>query len=1044
MTVKLIAQKILLISAAVLAIACFHFAFTALDANAASFTVNSTEDNTDGSCDHPFLSDVLDCTLREAIELSNSTPGADAITFDIDSSFEDDGDGQWVIEIDDDLPAISETAYISASSLWDTSNDRPGVRLDGDSDISALSFSNGSTGSTLQGLEISNFERGVSISDTGITIGVDCDGAYDTQERNVIYNSDQEEIFINNTSNSIVRGNYIGVLNDGLSPETSSGTFAVRIYGADADDNLIGFEEGTSSTCSPALQRNIIGVNGSDSGVYVDSDAGTHLTGNEDLAPDRNYIQGNYIGVGADGVTDIAIDGRHGVDLLSGATFNYVGTNGNGIDDEYEGNVIGNWNRHGVFVFKTGNNRISGNIVGVGADGSSDIGNTSHGILIRGEENIVGWCDTSVNSTICSDSGLQEDQANTTGFNASNGIRVGANCDNCHVYGNYVGTDSELNNLGNIGAGIFVHPGLTGVSIGGPTEDHGNIVAFNEGGGISIDGLFCYGNNCSNDREPTDDFLVQNNLVTQNELFGIQILGTDVSSTGEAGEGEVLDNIVQENNGVGINLEASSPTVSSNTLENNETYGILVSSGYNDPTYELPASNESGTYNPPETSISSPTITDNTISSSDSGGILIINADPENQDTIYNDNTFSSNENFSVRKDTYFAVNLDNPGDPDLTDDSVVVRLNPYGELSCTGNCSGDSYSESESGEVLWGPEGINYDDPRTWFQVTDFEVDESGEQEEYGPYMVSVSGNVIAEYSTPIETAENGDSATEAEVSVHYPSSSANGIFYSEPIVLVPNTNSETSSESVSVQDTQSSEVEDSASETESASTPSLPDLPEVGGGTGIVQLESYVYFAQPFSLVKTEISDTVYMIDIDQSRRPFMNTQIFFTWYEDFRFVRVISNEEMASIPVGPPMLPRPGITLVKLHSDTKVYAIEPTMIVRHIPSETQAMAIYGDGWQSLVMDLEPYLFTRYSIGAPLETNELPTGLLATNNRTTCYIYFGWCNEITENALHANRLKPESIYTPTANIEALPVFETINERRDALLTDRLPVTIR
>jgi CSLREA domain-containing protein len=1044
---KIATLKNLLILSAIFIFSCVGIVYSGGNwAYAAVFTVNSTGDSSDGHCDQPFLSSELDCTLREAIEVSNSTLGTDVVDFSIDSSFSDDGNGQWSIAIGESLPSITDTVSISAASVWDIDDDRPGIKVQGTSGINAFSFASSSAGSELQGLEISGFLRAVYISADNVIVGLNCDSVYDSQERNVIYNSLFDEIYINDVSGSVISGNYIGVLSDGITVETVSGASPVKIYGADADGNTVGFREGLS--CSVEQQRNIIGAVGTYSGIILDSSAGVVTAGDVSQAPNSNIVSGNYIGVGVDGVSDVA-NGGAGVYLAGGSTLNFIGTDGDGIDDEFEGNLIGGWNSNGVFIFRTGRNRVSGNVVGVSADGISNIGVTGHGILARGANNIIGWCDSNTDSQLCSDAGSAINQANIVGFGSSDGIRAGADCNNCLIYGNYSGTD-ELNlNLGNDGVGIYVHPGLTGVRVGGPTTSHSNVVSFNQGGGIVVDGLFCSGNNCSGNHTPTDDFIVQNNIVTNNEKFGIQVLGTDVTNGGDGGTGQIIDNTVERNSGVGILIEASSPTVLDNTISNNESYGVEILSGYNDPDYLLPAPNTSGRYNPPNTTISEPVVSGNNISENSTGGIFIVNANPENLSTLYDDNTIIVDDEFAIRRDTYFSVNLSSPADSDLTDDLLTINISPRGGLTCTEVCSGTSFSESESGEALWGPEGIEADDPRTWFQITDFLVNGDGSQDEYGPYNVTVSGAVVAQYSASIETSENGDTTTSAEISAHRHSSNVNGVFFPSPIVEelvlgVDETDDvqvNSTVESLSVCDKQTLQC---ASQVVSPALQFFSREIGVGGGSAQLLESSHIYYARPFSLVKTNHNDTVYMIDIDQTRRPFVNREIFFTWYEDFRFVRIISELEMSSIALGPPMLPRPGMALIKLADDLKVYAVEHNMILRWIPNESTARFMYGELWQSQVLELEPYLFARYTIGVPLSEGEYPTGLLLSDGNRICQAYFGWCNEVSENGMDANRFARRFVHNiSNAELNRLPMLNSITEYEETLMTERLMLSL-
>src|SRR3989338_11123889 len=91
-------------------------------ADASSFIVNSTDDASDGSCDHPFLSEDMDCTLREAIQSANGNSGVDNISFSIDSSFADDGSGQWETSLETATPDIHAPALISGAAPFAWAN----------------------------------------------------------------------------------------------------------------------------------------------------------------------------------------------------------------------------------------------------------------------------------------------------------------------------------------------------------------------------------------------------------------------------------------------------------------------------------------------------------------------------------------------------------------------------------------------------------------------------------------------------------------------------------------------------------------------------------------------------------------------------------------------------------------------------------------------------------------------------------------------------------------------------------------------------------
>jgi hypothetical protein len=64
---------------------------------------------------------------------------------------------------------------------------------------------------------------------------------------------------------------------------------------------------------------------------------------------------------------------------------------------------------------------------------------------------------------------------------------------------------------------------------------------------------------------------------------------------------------------------------------------------------------------------------------------------------------------------------------------------------------------------------------------------------------------------------------------------------------------------------------------------------------------------------------------------------------------------------------VLPKPGVVLVKIQSDPRVYALENNLedvyspVLREIASESIARAMYGEAWADYVIDIEPTFFTK-----------------------------------------------------------------------------------
>jgi hypothetical protein len=69
---------------------------------------------------------------------------------------------------------------------------------------------------------------------------------------------------------------------------------------------------------------------------------------------------------------------------------------------------------------------------------------------------------------------------------------------------------------------------------------------------------------------------------------------------------------------------------------------------------------------------------------------------------------------------------------------------------------------------------------------------------------------------------------------------------------------------------------------------------------------------------------------------------------------------------------MLPAPGVVLVKIQSDPKVYAIDTDSTLRWVPDETTAITLYGANWADYVIDLEPTTFARFDVGEDMTADD------------------------------------------------------------------------
>lgn len=185
-----------------------------------------------------------------------------------------------------------------------------------------------------------------------------------------------------------------------------------------------------------------------------------------------------------------------------------------------------------------------------------------------------------------------------------------------------------------------------------------------------------------------------------------------------------------------------------------------------------------------------------------------------------------------------------------------------------------------------------------------------------------------------------------------------------------------------------------------------------------------------QPLTLLRTSSSTTVYLIDENGQRRPFLRGATYFTWFSSFRPVRLIPDDQMQQIVLGPPIGVRPGTALVKMPTSPVVYAVEPGNILQPIASEAQAKQLYGPSWAKQILDIDLNDFDRYRVRTVLQDGQHPDGELVTDGSTLCYVKWNACRPVTANGFTANKLLPTFIRSISSEaLEKLPVAAPLTE---------------
>lgn len=119
---------------------------------------------------------------------------------------------------------------------------------------------------------------------------------------------------------------------------------------------------------------------------------------------------------------------------------------------------------------------------------------------------------------------------------------------------------------------------------------------------------------------------------------------------------------------------------------------------------------------------------------------------------------------------------------------------------------------------------------------------------------------------------------------------------------------------------------------------------------------------------LIRSNGSQSVYYFGSDGKRYVFPNEKTYFTWYANFDSVKTISNDQLAAIQIGGNVTYRPGVRMVKIVSDPKVYTVSKNGILRPVASEAVAAALYGSAWNTMIDDVPDAFFVNYRVGAEI----------------------------------------------------------------------------
>lgn len=426
------------------ALAVFLCLVVAAPSLAGTFTVTNTADSGAGS-------------LRDAINQANGSPGPHRVVFNISPG------GPQTIHLLSSI-SIANTAAIDATTQ-PKFNGAPIIEIDGTS-AGGNGFLVNATNSRMSGFVFNRFPStpvninadactlstcysGVNAAGTTISanqgygvyvIGKNClIGGHHVTDRNVLSGNTAAGVgILSPASGDTVANNYIGV--------DASGTKGIP-------NSVWGVE--VSNAPSVVIDGNVISAT-PQSGIM--SYSSTAVPSGQGIS-----IYRNYIGTDASGQKAIP-NVQDGILLRSGYAL---------IGDIGMGNVISGNHGSGIDIVGSDGsayNTISGNKIGVSADGTLKLGNFVHGIFINDSNNNYVGGNTADGS------------GNLIGGNGNVGVEIdGANATDNIVEGNAIGTSfNGALDLGNNLEGVAVGGDFT--IVGEPLTNVGNLIANNQGG----------------------------------------------------------------------------------------------------------------------------------------------------------------------------------------------------------------------------------------------------------------------------------------------------------------------------------------------------------------------------------------------------------------------------------------------------------------------------------------------------------------------------------------------------------------------------------
>ena len=330
------------------------------------------------------------------------------------------------------------------------------------------------------------------------------------------------------SNNNVIADNFIGTEGTGGSG-LGNGSNGVFVTGS--NNQIIRSADGYG---------NIIAGNGLN-GVMI---TGAGATG--------NTVAGDWLGSAQ------APNLAYGIVMDSQASYNLIGTNGDGVNDVSERNIISGNDSWGVQIHGVGteHNVVAGNYIGTGRHGAAAVPNASGGVLINAGAtfNLIGTDGVSASNA---------DEGNLISGNTGPGVAIGGTGTNSNVVaGNLIGTDATgTAALGNGDSGVSIGNGAQSNVIGTNGDGNGDAAERNLISGNANQGVYIGGSGA-------------NFNVVAGNYIGVDIMGTNPLGNGDNG---VWIAAGAQSNRIGVNTVDLGAADEPNVISANTLSGVSIS-----------------------------------------------------------------------------------------------------------------------------------------------------------------------------------------------------------------------------------------------------------------------------------------------------------------------------------------------------------------------------------------------------------------------------------------------------------------------------------